>query len=770
VAVGRMGAGRAAAVLLGALSPFAVVAVVAGLQPQLATLELGGAAEVQVKLPEWPACERRDEPSGLPLAEARRVSSTVALARFSAGAVARDGQGAQSRTVAYVADEDARELRVIDHAAGRELAHHRLNGKPEQLLIADDGRVLVSLADRAEVLVLEPAQTPEAGFVERCRVPTAAEPAGMALTPDGKTLLVASRWGQSLSGHETQGEMRRRFELPLSRDPYGVVASSDGKRAFVSHVSGGQLSVIDLPKLAEQESAEPSSAVQRVALARKDWHNPFAFDGFLGALEMDSIGGLGVLDNGSGVASSEISNPFPRGTGGMVGSGRQNRSEAEPVIGFLGGGEGVLGTVLFGPPPPISIERSGTQGYALVATDDGRVMIPSVLTTPGKVGGGEVRGYGGGIGVAAATMVGVVASVDERSAKLTMPKGSRVGMMVRDCLLPRAAAWDADAGLVLVACQGVDAVIAYDHSADRPTRAEQYRFAVGKGPTGIAVDRAAKQVVVWSQFDASVTVAPLPPRGGTRGELTVRKADSKLRRADGRAEMKAPEPTRHALAHRGAPTAQVALGRQLFHESNHRRIAADGRACASCHPSGREDGLSWVTPEGPRQTPMLMSRLDESAPYGWNGKKKGLDAHLKRTLKRLGGTGLDASERAALVAYIGTMSTPRAASAQAPVLANLVKEGAALFSDASTGCVSCHVGDQTTDGIAHDVGSTATGDILREFDTPSLRHVAQTAPYYHDGRYATLEAMLSDEHMKMGQVDQLTAHEVTALAAYLRSL
>ena len=40
-----------------------------------------------------------------------------------------------------------------------------------------------------------------------------------------------------------------------------------------------------------------------------------------------------------------------------------------------------------------------------------------------------------------------------------------------------------------------------------------------------------------------------------------------------------------------------------------RRISADGRVCASCHPDGREDGVAWVTPEGPRQTPMLAGRL-----------------------------------------------------------------------------------------------------------------------------------------------------------------
>ena len=31
------------------------------------------------------------------------------------------------------------------------------------------------------------------------------------------------------------------------------------------------------------------------------------------------------------------------------------------------------------------------------------------------------------------------------------------------------------------------------------------------------------------------------------------------------------------------------------------RLSGDGRACASCHPDGRDDGLVWSTPNGPRQ-------------------------------------------------------------------------------------------------------------------------------------------------------------------------
>jgi cytochrome c peroxidase len=72
------------------------------------------------------------------------------------------------------------------------------------------------------------------------------------------------------------------------------------------------------------------------------------------------------------------------------------------------------------------------------------------------------------------------------------------------------------------------------------------------------------------------------------------------------------------------------------------------------------------------------------------------------------------------------------------------------------GCASCHTPPHFTDGQYHDLGiealrpeaerdkgrgghTKAPGDDFK-FRTPSLRNVARTAPYFHDGSVATLEA------------------------------
>src|SRR6185295_4434308 len=79
------------------------------------------------------------------------------------------------------------------------------------------------------------------------------------------------------------------------------------------------------------------------------------------------------------------------------------------------------------------------------------------------------------------------------------------------------------------------------------------------------------------------------------------------------------------------------LGRQIFHTTGDARISRDGRACASCHPDGRDDAITWATPEGPRRSIMLAGRLEGTEPFSWNGVTKDVREHLTHTFDRLSG-------------------------------------------------------------------------------------------------------------------------------------
>lgn len=103
------------------------------------------------------------------------------------------------------------------------------------------------------------------------------------------------------------------------------------------------------------------------------------------------------------------------------------------------------------------------------------------------------------------------------------------------------------------------------------------------------------------------------------------------------------------------------------------------------------------------------------------------------------------------------------------------------------GCVSCHGGWRFTDDTLHDIGlniaggTVVSGDVQRmQFKTPSLRELNRTAPYMHDGRFATLGDVV--DHYSDGVIERptlaltlvrnlsLTKDEKQAVVAFLKTL
>ena len=70
----------------------------------------------------------------------------------------------------------------------------------------------------------------------------------------------------------------------------------------------------------------------------------------------------------------------------------------------------------------------------------------------------------------------------------------------------------------------------------------------------------------------------------------------------------------------------------------------------------------------------------------------------------------------------------------------------------------------------HDVGSRAKADVESRFDTPSLLGIGASAPYFHDGRFGSLQEMLRATDGRMGRTRHLSPPERDALIAYLESL
>ena len=93
------------------------------------------------------------------------------------------------------------------------------------------------------------------------------------------------------------------------------------------------------------------------------------------------------------------------------------------------------------------------------------------------------------------------------------------------------------------------------------------------------------------------------------------------------------------------------------------------------------------------------------------------------------------------------------------------KRGFAVFQKAS--CNACHVPPIFAKAENEDIGSGGA------FNVPSLRGLANTAPYFHDGRYANLRALIPaklDYLKKLGSTETFTDDEIEDLLVYLNLL
>ena len=630
------------------------------------------------------ACARNHPETGARRLGRAQEGSSVALARMG------------DATLAYVADEDADALHTMDITSGRTRASTSLDGAPSQVVVLEDGRVAVSLRDANRIDVFEPGAQPDAPLTRLCTLPTPVEPVGLALTPDERSLLVTSAWARKITAYDLT-TMKVRFSEALGREPRAVVVDESGDRAFVAHVVGGKVSVVDLDRdhaIREIDLRVPNTSGSTI------------------------VGGLRASCQGFALAKSvaitDDSKPAPIPA----------EAEAEALE---------LKTT------PPAIPR-------------GRVFAPRVTIDPGEPTR-RSSGYGDSqFARIESPIVSVIDADAERNLTAALLRGGgRHVTPTGECLLPRAATMSRSTGGLLVACMGTDALVELDPRGVDPARLERRRWSVPAGPTGLAVDDRRGQAVVWSQFDRQLSVIDMRAESTKAAVevLSAPKAKTKLTKLEAR-------------------------GRELFHKTDDPRISSDGRACASCHPDGREDALTWSTPVGPRQTIMLAGRLKGTGPFSWLGVHESIEVHLQTTFQRLGGSGLQSHEEKgeleALIAYLHKMPAPNLKGGLVDDdEAKLAAQGKELFYAESTGCATCHVGG-VTDAERYDLGTRAAGDRDDKFDTPSLQFVGGTAPYFHDGRYETLLDVLMTTDSQMGHSMHLSRRQAVALAAFLETI
>lgn len=250
---------------------------------------------------------------------------------------------------------------------------------------------------------------------------------------------------------------------------------------------------------------------------------------------------------------------------------------------------------------------------------------------------------------------------------------------------------------------------------------------------------------------------------------------------------------------------KVALGEQLFYDP--RLSAGHARACATCHnlklngaSSARFDATAAGSSLALNTTTVFNSALNFR--IGWEGRYRTLelqidavlrnpeimnspaavgaaslaaDPHMRRRFEDIYGRGPDGGNLVdALATFERSLVTPggrfdRWLQGDANALSAKELDGYRLFK--SLGCVACHQGVNVggnlfqRHGIFHPL-ARPDPVILR---VPSLRNVAATAPYFHDGSAPTLQVAV--RQMGFAQLNSIpTDGEVESIVSFLQTL
>ncbi len=258
-------------------------------------------------------------------------------------------------------------------------------------------------------------------------------------------------------------------------------------------------------------------------------------------------------------------------------------------------------------------------------------------------------------------------------------------------------------------------------------------------------------------------------------------------------------PTPFVPAGNPMSAAKVALGKRLFFET---RLSVNGRySCASCHDPARSYSDGRALAVGATGAPLSRSAMPllnvaYNLSYGWQQPQiTSLEAQMRRPLfnrhpveiglaGREGGVAAllaqDAGYPGQFAAAFGTgISTARIIDAIAAFERTLIdgrsdfdayvfegrhdalnrsaKRGMALFFSKRIGCAGCHSGFNFSGNWRDREGATGKASFADDglgigpVRVPTLRNIALTAPYMHDGRFATLDAVL-DHYQRVGKL------------------
>jgi DNA-binding beta-propeller fold protein YncE/mono/diheme cytochrome c family protein len=367
---------------------------------------------------------------------ATAAPSKAATASLAGSSIAAISDGA------VVLDEDSGKLlrtdrdgaRVAELDVGRQSAQLVVDRKHERVFVAD------RLHDRVLVVSLRNGSLEQTDAMR-----TGAEPFGLALSPDGKTLLVTQVADQRLTALDTTTGFEK-WSLDLGPEPRGVAISPEGDEALVTFLTTGVVGKVALGS----DSPSLSFVSMDPAFVASPNPQPIAVQNQRGAAGQPSL-----------VAAF-------------------NRDRGKSFV---------------------------RNAFAAAYVGNGLAIVPHQLSTPHLDTGefeGQSGGYGGGNGFTA-PITHRLAFLD--TPEQGEERGTRVAMATTNLHQPRAVAYDGRSDTLYVAGYGSDDVVAVADVSQSSVHLGWQQSVASNGacaPDGLAVDDASGDVLVFCTLTRTV--------------------------------------------------------------------------------------------------------------------------------------------------------------------------------------------------------------------------------------------------------------------------
>jgi YVTN family beta-propeller protein len=575
-------------------------------------------------------------------------------------------------------------------------------------LVQGTGGIYVAEASANQVAVFDV----ERGTVAAV-LPMPGTPTAMALTTDGKTLLVAIGEPRGLLALVATASGTTRL-IEVGHTPSAVAVSPAGRRAYVCNRFSHTVSVVDLRAAKEKARiAVPREPVACGVTPDGRWlfvahHLP------AGRADQDYSGAtVSVIDTQTATVSATLA--LPNGSTGVRGLCLSPDGAFVYVSHLLARYQ----------LPTTQLERGWMNTNAVSVMDAvGKAYVNTVLLDDVDLGAANPWGVtctADGAGLLVTHAGTHELSVIERSAlhdKLAkVARGERVSPV-------SAAATDVPNDLSFLV--GIRRRLALSGNGPRAV------LAVGQQAYVAEYYTDSLGVV---NLDADVVHRPRSLALGPTPELTEERR-----------------------------------GERLFNDAQ--MCFQHWQSCASCHPEARADGLNWdLLNDGmgnPKQTKSMLLTF-QTPPVMITGIRDRAETAVRTGMRFIQFAVRPEEDLKAIDAYLRALQPVPGPSLDGGQLSRAAKRGRKVF--AKAGCVQCHPEPLFTDLQKHSVGLGLGQHQGTAFDTPTLVESWRTAPYLYDGRAATLKEVLTtfntgDTH---GRTSGLCEREIDDLMEYVLS-